>query len=137
MIFGIADDGDAPAVGEDRLTFGNSLDRVVRSLAVDIWVEQLEKWCDRPLGKDRDVVHASNRGDELGAIGGFENRAARSLSGSDGIVINRHDETVGFCRGGLKITDMANVQEIENPVGEGDGAAGNAGLADSLDQIGP
>ena len=40
------------------------------------------------------------------------------------VVVHRDDQAIGFGRRRLQIADVADVQEIEAAVGEGDGSAG-------------
>ena len=90
---------------------------------------------DRRLGKDHDVVDAAQRGDELRAMLGGQNRPALPLQRLHrGIVVDRDDEQVGLLRGGLEIAHVADVQQVEAAVGERDRAAGRARRRDAVDE---
>ena len=79
VILGIADDGDAAAVAADGLALGHGVDGVVGPLAVHVGLQREQQRRDRRLGEDDDVVDAAQRGDELGAIGGGQERPVRPL----------------------------------------------------------
>ena len=73
------------------------------------------------LGKDDDVVDAAQRGDELGAIRRSAGSAGPAPSAADRrIVVDGDDEPIGLARRGLQVADVADVQQIEAAVGEGD-----------------
>jgi hypothetical protein len=101
---------------------------------VYVWSQQLEQGRHRRLGKDHDVVDASERGDELRPIGRGEDRSSRALTRGRRIVIDRDDETIGFCRRPLDVADMANVQEIETTIRKGNRTAFAAICGDEINE---
>ena len=54
------------------------------------------------------------------------------LSAADRIVVDRHDQPIGFLRGRLQIADVADVQQVEAAVGEGDAQARRAIACDDV-----
>ena len=120
MILGIADDGDAASVGENCLALGNGFGGVVGPFAVNVRTQQLEQRRDRRLGKDGHVVHATQRGDQLRAIRGLQNRPARSLRCRHHIVVDGNDEPIGLRRRSPQIPNVTDMQQIEASVCERD-----------------
>ena len=68
MLFRVADDGRAAAVGRDDGALGHGVDRVVGALAVHVRLHERQQRLDRRLAEHDDVVDAAKAGDELGAV---------------------------------------------------------------------
>ena len=121
VVLGVADDGDAAAVGARRFALGHGVDGVVGALAVDVGPQQLEQ------RRRRSARERSRRSRRRAAP--RPARRARPPAGSAGpapsaprrrIVVDRHDQPVGFRGRGLQIADVADVQQVEAAVGERD-----------------
>ncbi len=88
------------------------------------------------LGKQDDVVHGAERGDQLRAGGAGQDRPARSLQRAHRvIVVDGDDQAIGFARGAVEVAHVADVQEVETAVGERDRAPGAAVGGDERDQF--
>ncbi len=75
--------------------------------------------------------HRAQRRDQLGAIGRREDRPSRPLEGAHrGVVVHGHDQHVGFAGRGFEVADVADVQQVEDAVGERHGPAGVPRLLD-------
>ena len=123
VILRVADDRDAAAVAADGVALGHGVDGVVGPLAVHVGPQRQQKRRDGRLGKDRHVVHAAERGDELRAIRRRQDRPARALQARHRrVVVDRDDEAIGLARRRLEVADVADVQQIEAAVGKGDRA---------------
>ena len=87
--------------------------------------------------KNHDVVDAPQRGDELGPVLARQDWPSLPLQRPHRlVVIDRHDQAIGFGRGGLEIADMAHVQQVEAPVGKGHAPTGRAICRDPRRQLG-
>ena len=100
-----------------------------------VGLQQFEKRRHGRFRKYRDVINASKRGNQFGAVGGFENRATWPLGGRGRIIIHGNDETVGFQRGRLKIPDVTHMQEVETAVGKCDGSSRASIGGDQLEKL--
>jgi hypothetical protein len=90
-------------------------------------VQRLEQRPNRELGKDHHVVHAAERGHELGTRLGGEHRPAVALERAHGrVVVDGHHQHVGFLRRAFEIPHVPDVQQVEGAVGKGNGAPGRA-----------
>ena len=66
MIFGVANDGDADAEAVGDGAFRNGAGGVVGALGVDVGAQLLQEAFDVGFGKDDDVIHDAEGGDEKG-----------------------------------------------------------------------
>ena len=64
----VPDDRDPAAVAADGVALRHGVEGVVGTLAVDVGLQREQQRRDRRLGEDHDVIHAAQRGQELGAI---------------------------------------------------------------------
>ena len=128
MILRIADDGDAAAVAAHGLALGHGLHGVVGPLAVDVRLQR-EQQRRRPSARER-----SRRNRRRAAAA---TSSARSLSGrigrpgpfsprTDASSLIATTSRSASARGSLQVADVADVQQIEAAVGEGDRAPGGA-----------
>ena len=82
---------------------------------------------DRRLLEDHDVVDHPERGQNLGPLRGGLHRPAAPLQRRHRAVgVDGDEQAVGFRGGPPQVADVPDVQEIEAPVGERDGAPGGA-----------
>jgi hypothetical protein len=121
VVFGIADDGyaDAEAGGDGAL--GDGVGGVVGAFGVDVGAQFFEQLFNIGFGENHDVVYDAESGDEKGAGLFVENGAAGAFEGPDaGVGVHGDDEEIafGFCSG--EITGVADVDRVEDAVGEYD-----------------
>jgi hypothetical protein len=103
---------------------------------VHVWLQRFEQGTDRRLGKDDHIVHTPQRGDELSAMSGGKYRPALPFQPSNRLVIvDRHDEAICLGGGGLQVANVADVQQVEAPVGERQAPAGSAVGANTFEQL--
>ena len=79
MLFGVANDGDAAAVGEHRVALGYGGNGVIRPFAVHVRPKQRQQRRNRRLIEDRHVIDAAERRDELRALGRGQDRTPRAF----------------------------------------------------------
>ena len=91
---------------------------------MNVRLQQAQQSLHGRIIEQNDVVDTTQGCDELGTIRSGEDRTPRPFeSGHRSIVVHRDNETVRhFCRA-LQVPDMADVQQIEAAVGEGNRAA--------------
>jgi len=136
MVLRIADDGDAPAVRADDVALGYGLDCVVRALAVHVRVDGFDQRTDSRLGEHDDEVHTPQGGDQLRSMFSGQNRSTFSLESPHGlIIVDGHHEHVSLLGRCLQVPHVTDVQQVETAVGEGHGAVGVAGVADTGDEL--
>lgn len=127
MILWISDDGRPAAVAADGVPLGHCLDRVIGAFTVHIRFQNSQQLADVQLRKYDDVIDRSQRADELSSIGRREYRTARPLELTHRfIVIDRNDQPIGFRLRTFQITNMANMQQVEAAVGQGNRVPGPA-----------
>jgi hypothetical protein len=130
MIFGIADDGHADAETGRDSALGDGVGGVVGTFGVNVRAQFFEQFFDIRLGKDHDVVYGAESGDEKatgvfvedGAVGAFEWADA-------GIGIDSDDEEIAFGFCACQITGVADVERVEDTVGEDYALAALLGVA--------
>src|ERR1700692_1261634 len=97
MVFGIAADGHADAEAGGDGAFGDGVGGVVGAFCVDIGAQIFEKFFDVGFGKNHDVVHGAESGDEKGARLFVKDGAAGAFQRADaGIGIDGDDEKIAF-----------------------------------------
>ena len=98
MILRIADDGGAAAVAAHRLALRHGFHGVVGALAVHVGLAAASSsGVTVGSGKIDDVVDAAQRGDELGAIRGRQDRPAGAFQRAPPtIVVDRDDQAIGL-----------------------------------------
>jgi hypothetical protein len=120
MVFGIADDFDAPAAFDDGVALRNTLRRVVGAFGVNVRADFADQSAYVGLGKNDDSVDIGQRRHNLGALIGGHERAAIALEFADGIVgVDGDDKFSAELFRGAQITYVADVKKIEAAVAEG------------------
>jgi hypothetical protein len=74
--------------------------------------------------KDRDVIDAAERRDELRAPSHLQDGTPRAFGFGTRIIINSDNEAIRLSGGGLQVAHMADVQQIETAIREGNRASG-------------
>ena len=124
MIFRIADDGYADAETSGDGALGDGVSGVVGTFRMDVWTQVFEQLFDVGFGENYDMVDNPESGYEKGAGLFVENGTAGAFERADaGIGIDGDDEDVafGFCAG--EVAGVADVERIEDAVGEDDALA--------------
>ena len=86
-----------------------------------VGLDQHQQPLDVRIAEHNHVVDAAQRADELGAIGGRQNRAARPFQRRHRpIVVDRHDQAIRLGRRPLQVPDVADMEQIEAAVRERD-----------------
>src|ERR1700733_5164132 len=127
MVFGVADNGDANAEQGGHVAFGDGVGRVIGAFGVNVGLKFAEKLLYVGLVENDDVVHGleSNHHRREGAFGEDGPALTFQVAGAGG-GINADDEKVAFGARRLQIAYMADVEQIENAVGEDDFFSGLA-----------
>ena len=121
MLLRVSDERRTTAVGAYGLALGHCLNGVVGALTVHVRLYCMEQIADRQTGKDHNGIDNGERRHPLRASHRWENRLAASLDFGDGsIVVDSHDEPVGFEFGSLQVSHVPHVEEVETAVGECD-----------------
>ena len=95
--------------------------RVIAALDIDRRLKQGNRLIGGQAGKENNRVHTAECGDHLCALGCGDDGAERSLArGRARVVIDADDEQIAESTRRLQISDMADVQEVEMPVGKDD-----------------
>jgi len=129
MIFRIADDRDADAQTGGDGALGDGFRGVVGAFRVDVGLQFFEEFFDVGLGENYDVVDGAESSDEKGAGLFVENGTAGALERTNaGIGINGDDEEIAFGLRGAEIAGVADVERIEDAVGEDDALAALLGV---------
>ena len=115
---------------------GTVSDGVVGALAVHVGTQKIQQPVHVRIGERHHVIHAFERGHDLRAIGGAENRPAAALQPLDGpIIVDGDHKAIRLGRGAGKIPRVAHVKHVEAAVRERHSAARRAIRADQLDQL--
>jgi hypothetical protein len=119
MVFGIAYDGDADAEAGGDGAFGDGVGGVVSAFGVDVGAQFFEEFFDVGFGKNHGVIHGAESGYEKSAGLFVEDGAAGAFQRADaGIGIDGDDEKIAFGFGGGEIASVADVERVEDAVGE-------------------
>jgi len=133
MVFGIADNDDAPSAGFDLSALGNTLRGIVGSLGVKVRADFQDEGAHIGLGKNDDGIDGGESGQNLGPFISWNHRAALAFERTDGIIrIDRHNNLAAEFAGGVEIAHMADVQQIEAAVGQRDASTGAAPFGHAL-----
>jgi hypothetical protein len=119
MIFWIADDRDAAAVGANRCPFRHGVRGVVGPLAMHVRFQELQERVNGWLGKNHDVIDRAQSRDQLGAIGSRQDGPVGTLVPAHRrIIVDRHDQAIGFAPGRFEVAHVPDVQQVESAVRE-------------------
>ncbi|MCU1283742.1 MAG: hypothetical protein JWO13_92 [Acidobacteriales bacterium] len=133
MVFGISDNGDAPADFLDDVTLGNGINSVVSSLGMEVGAKLANQSADIRLGENNDGINVGEGGHDFGAFGLRSSRASFTFECANGAVsINGDDELAAEFFGPTEVADVSDVKEVEASVGKRDGLARCAPFGDTL-----
>src|SRR6185437_9380672 len=118
---------DAAAGGED-FGFAHDLTRApVGALDQDVGEERGDHFLGRGLIEEHDVIHAFERGQDLGALLLGDDRTAGAFAAADaGVGVDGDEEDVAEEAGSLQRLQVAGVEEIVAAVGQDQVEAGAA-----------
>jgi len=124
MIFRVADDADAPAVGVYHVAFGDVLLCVVCAFGVDVGAKRQKEFGDGRLVEDYDVVNCAQGRDRLGSLALRDEGAALAFESKHLLVaVYADDEEVAEVARAFEVADVPDVQEVEAAIGEDDARA--------------
>ena len=136
VVFGIADNGHAPAALDDGVALGNVVGGVVGALGVDVGTDFADQGAHVGLGKHDHGVHVGEGGQNFGALGGGHQRTPGALQAAHRLIrIETDHEFSAELLGGAEIADVADVQQVETAVGQDDALAGAAPFLDAAAEL--
>ena len=117
VILGVPNDGHADPKSYSDGAFRHCLGGVVCAFGVDIGAKYFQKHFDVGLDKEHNIIHATKRGDELGARAFVEDGAAGPFELADaGIRVDADNENIAFAPRAFEITDMSDVQRVKTTI---------------------
>src|SRR5579862_7641263 len=127
MVFGIAANRGADAEKNREFSLGNRVNGVIGALRVDVGLKFAEERVDVELIENNYVVYRGQRCDDCcaGSFGHHRAAGAFALLGA-GIGIERDDEDVAFRLCGLKVANVADVEQVEDAICKDDFSIGAA-----------
>jgi hypothetical protein len=103
---------------------------------VHVGFEERQQAFDGLIAKDQHVIDIAEAGDELGAISGSDNRPPGPLERRRrGIVVDSHQQSIGFLRGRLQISDVTDMQKIETAIRKRDRPSLGTVACDGVDEV--
>jgi hypothetical protein len=128
---------DRPSSALHHIASDDAIDRPIAPFDQHVWLQRRDQIERVRLGKDDDVVDAAQRGKHFRAIGfshdGPIGRFVQALGGC--IAVDPDDENIAERLGRLKISRVADVHEVETPVGEDDALLVPARLLEQGNQL--
>jgi hypothetical protein len=119
VALGVADHPYLSAVTVDDGAFRNCRRRVIGSFAVHFGVQRLEDPRDRAPSEEQHAIDAAHGRDQGRAVPGRHQGPSWSAQRARrGIVVQRDQEMVALAPRRRQVTQVADMQEIEKPVGE-------------------
>ena len=105
---------------------------VVAALDVDVGSHDAQQTVSRVLVEDRDVVDGREGRDELGTFVVRNEGTAGFAHGA--VAVDADDQEVTLRPGGPQVPHMADVQDVEDAVGENDPVAARTGRVQNVTQ---
>ena len=125
MILGITHDDDAASAGFDLVALGDAVHRVVRALGMKIRADFANDGTHVIFWKNYDGVHIRQRRQNFRAFFGGHHGPPFAFQRAHGrIGIHRDNQLAAEFARSMKVAHMADVQQIETTVGQGDALAG-------------
>src|SRR5579862_3119585 len=127
MVFGIAANRGADAEKDGKFSLRNCVNGVIGALSVDVGLKFAEERVDVELIENNYVVYRGQRCYDCcaGSFGHHRAAGTFALLGA-GIGIERDDEDVAFGLGGLKVANVADVEQVEDAICKDDFSIGAA-----------
>ena len=136
MVLGIAHDDDAASAGFDFVALGDAFGGVVGALGVKIGTDFADDGADVVLREDDHGIDIGEGGENFGALGFRHDRAAFAFQCADRSVgVDGNNELASKCAGSVEIANVADVEDVETAVGEGDAISGVAPGRDAALQV--
>ena len=125
VILGITHDDDPASTGFDLVALGDALRRVVGALGVKIGTDFANDSAHVLFWKDYDGVNIRQRRQNFRAFFGRHHWPTFALQRAHGSIgIHRNNQFAAEFPSGTQVAHMANMQQIENTVGQRDAIAG-------------
>jgi len=119
MLDGPIGDRDASADGLDESRSGNVRSSAGRSFDQHMRLKTLDEQLGSVVFKDLYFVDASQGTQNFGSFVGRDDGPVRAFyTGSAGVRVDRHDQVVALRAGELQQANVADVQQVEDAVGE-------------------
>jgi len=133
VILGIAHDDNTPSTGFDFGALGDTLRRVVRALGVKVRTDFANDGAHISFGKDYNRVHVLERRQNFRAFLGRHYGPPLTLQCAHRrIGVHRDNQLAAEFARGMQVADMADVQQIETPIGQRDALAGAPPIGHAL-----
>jgi hypothetical protein len=137
MVFGIADDRNASAAGEDYVPLGHSLCRIVRALGMNVRADQADQFANVGCIEDDHRIYIGKRGQNFRAFVLGDMRASAPFQLAHARVrVHGHHQLASQLLRSLQVAHMANMEYVKTSVGESDLLAGIAPLPYQLGKPG-
>lgn len=121
VILGVANDGDPATVLAHGVGLRNAVGRVVGSFCLNVGPDLGDEFADVALGKDDNGVDVGESGEYLGSLFGWHQGTPFPFQESDGVVrVDRNDQASAELFRRVDIANVADVEQIETPIGECD-----------------
>ena len=134
MIFRIADDGHAPAAGDDYVSLRHTLCGVIRAFGVDVGAQNTDQIAYVESIKDDDHIYVSQSGQDFSAFMIGDARPSRTLQRTHtGVRVDRYHQPAAQFLGCAQVPYVAHMQQVKAAVAEDDLFAG---IAPALGQLG-
>src|SRR5262245_16974381 len=109
---------------------------IVGALGMDIGLERLEQRVHARLVEQQHAIHATQRRHQTRPLRARLNRAPRALERMGGtIAVDRNDQSIPERAGAGEIANVADVEQIEDAVGEHDALAFGLPRLDRFDRV--
>ena len=137
MILRIANDDDAASTSFDRVALGNAFRRVVRALGMKIGTDFANDGAHVLFWKDYDGVHVFEGRQNFRAFFRRHHRPPFALQHAYGCIgVHRDNQFAAERARVMQVADMADMQQIETPVGQRDALAGAPPIRHTLLKFG-
>jgi len=125
VILRITHNDDSASTGFDLVALGDALRRVVGALGMKIGTDFTNDRAHVLFWKDYDGVHIRQRRQNFCAFFGRHHRPPFTFQPAHGCIgVHRHNQLAAELARGMQVADVADVKQIETPVGQRDAIAG-------------
>jgi hypothetical protein len=129
MILRITHDDDTASAGFDFVALGDTFSGVVGALGVEVRADFADERANIFFREDDDRVDVGKSGQNFCSFFCRDDGPAFALQRAGRLIgVHRNHDFAAKPAGSLQITHVANVQEVETPVGERDATASAAPL---------
>jgi hypothetical protein len=122
MVFGIAHDFHSSTAGDYFIALWNGLGGVVRAFRVYVRADFTNDRSDIRLGENYHGVYIGQRSQNFSTFLCRQQRTTFTFKGAHGGVrVDGHDQSPAQPFGGVQVTHVSHVQQVEAAIGQGDG----------------